>query len=197
MRCASRHRQLNWTVLAIMVLPLTIAACSSSPPASSGASTTVRNSSTTSAPPAAQTACALISPETVRAATGEVVGAPHAAVHGSVTTCTYKAAIPSNSVIIEYDTAASQTTFSADKSEIEKREGVTTTSIQGLGNEAYAFTLRSSGEAVNTVVSLQGTLQTIVTGTSQPGNVERLAEEIIYLIDQHNAPTTTTSQPAG
>lgn len=118
-------------------------------------------------------------------------------IRGSVTTCTYKAAVPSKSVIIEYDTAATPTTFSADKSEIERREGVTTTSIQGLGNQAYAFTLRSSGDAVNTVVSLQGTLQTIVTGTSQPGAVETLAEEIVYLIDEHDATTTTTSKPAG
>lgn len=197
MRTASRVRRLPWPVLGIMVLPLTITACSSSPSASSDTSTTVRNSSATSAPPADQTACTLISPSTVRATTGEDVGAPHAVIRGSVTTCTYKAAVPSKSVIIEYDTAATPTTFSADKSEIERREGVTTTSIQGLGNQAYAFTLRSSGDAVNTVVSLQGTLQTIVTGTSQPGAVETLAEEIVYLIDEHDATTTTTSKPAG
>lgn len=180
-----------------MVLPLTIAACSNSPSSSSRTSTTVGHSTTTSAPSADQTACTLISPSTVRASTGDVVGTPHAVIRGSVTTCTYKAADPSKSVIIEYDTAATPTTFAADKSEIEKREGVTTTSIHGLGDQAYAFSLRSSGDAVNTVVSLQGTLETIVTGTSEPGNIETLAEEIIYLIDEHNAATTTTSKPAG
>lgn len=196
MRKALRHRRLLLPVLGVTVLPLTIAACSSSPAASSGASTTTGNSSTSSAPPADQTECVLISPSTVRATTGEAVGTPHAVIHGAVTTCTYKAAVPSKSVIIEYDTAATPTTFAADKSEIERGKGVTTTSIQGLGNDAYAFTLRSSGDAVNTVVSLQGTLETIVTGTSQPGNIETLAEEIIYLIDEHDA-SAATSQPAG
>lgn len=196
MRKALRHRRLLLPVLGVTVLPLTIAACSSSPAASSGASTTTGNSSTSSAPPADQSECVLISPSTVRATTGEAVGTPHAVIHGAVTTCTYKAAVPSKSVIIEYDTAATPTTFAADKSEIERGKGVTTTSIQGLGNDAYTFTLRSSGDAVNTVVSLQGTLETIVTGTSQPGNIETLAEEIIYLIDEHDA-SAATSQPAG
>jgi len=195
MRTAPRVRRVPWTVLGLVVLSVG-AACSSSP-STSGTSTTVGKSSTTSAPPAEQTACALISPSTVRATVGTTVSEPHAVVRGAVTTCTYKAAVPSKSVIIEYDTAATPTTFAADKSEIEQRERVTTTSIQGLGDQAYAFTLRSSGDAVNTVVSLQNTLQTIVTGTGQPGAVELLAEEIIYLIDQHNATTTTTSQPTG
>ncbi len=195
MRTAPHVRRVRRTVLGLVVLVVGAAACSSSPSPSSGSSTTVR-STTTSVPPAEQTACALISPSTVRATVGTTVGAPHAVVRGVVTTCTYKAADPSKSVIIEYNTAATPTTFAADKSEIEQREHVSTTSIQGLGNQAYAFTLRSSGDAVNTVVSLQNTLQTIVTGTGQPGAVELLAEEIVYLIDEHNA-TTTTSQAAG
>ena len=136
MRKALRHRRLLLPVLGVTVLPLTIAACSSSPAASSGASTTTGNSSTSSAPPADQSECVLISPSTVRATTGEAVGTPHAVIRGAVTTCTYKAAVPSKSVIIEYDTAATPTTFAADKSEIERGKGVTTTSIQGLGNDA-------------------------------------------------------------
>ncbi len=190
MRTASRSRHAPWIVLALMVLPLSIAACSSA--SSTPSKATVQTSTTTS--PANQTACALITPFEVKATMGTTVGAPHAVVRGSVTTCTYKAAVPSNSVIIEYNTAATPATFAADKSQIEQREGVTATSI---GSQAYAFTLRSSGEAINTVVTLQGTLQTIVTGTSPPGTVENMAEEIIYLINRANATTTTTSKPPG
>ncbi len=125
------------------------------------------------------------------------VDSPHAVVRGSVTTCTYKAAVPSKSVIIEYDTAASPTTFAADKSVIEQREGVTTTSIQGLGTRHTRSRCDRPGMRSTPWSALHGTLETIVTGTSQPGEVELLAEEIIYLINQHDASTTTTSKPAG
>jgi hypothetical protein len=46
---------------------------------------------------------------------------------------------------------------------------------------------------VSTVVTLQGTLQTIVSGTSSLTEVKNLAEEILYKIDAHNSTTSTTS----
>jgi hypothetical protein len=43
------------------------------------------------------------------------------------------------------------------------------------------------------VVTLQGTLQTFVTGTSSLTQVTNLAEEILYKIDAHNSTTSSTT----
>jgi hypothetical protein len=123
---------------------------------------------------------------------GVTVGPPHPLVRGAVTTCTYKAAVLARSVIIEYDISASSSTFATDRSKIESHH-VTTASVPGLGSEAYSFSETSGSNTVNTVVTLQGTLQAIVTGTSSLTQVTNLAEEILYKIDQHNASTTSTT----
>jgi hypothetical protein len=127
---------------------------------------------------------------------GTQVGAPHAIVRGSVTTCTYRSPTLSKSVIIEYDTAATAATFAAGKSAIQQHGG-TTTAIGGpdLGTEAYTFTLNSSGAPVNTVVTFQGKLQTIVSSTTSANAVQRMAEAILQKINTANGGTTTA--PAG
>jgi hypothetical protein len=123
---------------------------------------------------------------------GVTVGEPVPLVHGAVTTCTYKAVDLAKSVIIEYDIGATSKSFAADRSKIESHH-VTTTSVPGLGSETYSFSETSSSGTVNTVVTLQGTLQTIVSGTSSMTQVTSLAEEILYKIDAHNSAATSTS----
>jgi hypothetical protein len=138
-----------------------------------------------------QTACALISPTQVKQTMGSTVATPTVKVQGSVTTCTYKAAELSRSVLIVYDTAATAASFAQDRSSIQSRQGQTTT-LSGLADQAYSASATSGQETVNTVVTLQGSLQTIVTGTNTLAQVKSMAEEILYLIDAHNAATTTT-----
>jgi hypothetical protein len=125
---------------------------------------------------------------------GVTVGPPHPRVRGAVTTCTYKAEVLAQSVIIEYDVDASATTFASDRSSISNH--AITNSVPNLGTQAYSFKETSGSSTVNTVVTLQGTLQTIVTGTSSLPKVLNLSEEILYKIDQHNASTTTTAPAA-
>ncbi len=190
----SRNRRRLCVALGALLLPLSVTACSSSPSASAGSSTTVKSSTKTTGTtiPESQTACALISPAQVKQTMGSTVATPSAQVDGSVTTCTYKAADRSRSVIIAYDTAATAASFAQDRSLIKSRQGPTTT-VSGLGNQAYSSSATSGQETVNTVVTLQGSLQTIVTGTRPLAQVKSMAEEILYLIDQHNAATTSTT----
>jgi hypothetical protein len=194
MREVPRNRWRLCVALGAFLLPLSLSACSSSPSASAGPSTTVKSTTKTTATtvPVSQTACALISPAQVKQTMGSTVTTPTAQVDGSVTTCTYKAADRSRSVIIAYDTAATAASFAQDRSLIKSRQGPTTT-VSGLGNQAYSSSAKSGQETVNTVVTLQGSLQTIVTGTSPLAQVKSMAEEILYLIDQHNAATTSTT----
>ena len=114
-----------------------------------------------------------------------------------MTTCTYRGPTLSKSVIIEYDTAATAATYAAGRTDIEQHGGKTT-AIGGpdLGTEAYSFTLNSSGAPVNTVVTFQGTLQTIVSSTASANSVLRMSEAILHQLNANNG-GTTTSPPAG
>ncbi|HUD15930.1 MAG TPA: hypothetical protein VMQ59_01660 [Acidimicrobiales bacterium] len=196
--------QRPWALLGPLVVALVVgsvlASCSSASSGSSGTSTTTRSTgahptTSTTSVNVAQTACGLLSASEVGAAMGVTVSPPHPQVRGSVTTCTYKAAVLAQSVIIEYNINASTKTFATNRSVISNH--VVTNSVPGLGSQAYSFSETSGSNTVNTVVTLQGTLQTIVTGTSSLTQVTNLAEEILYTIDQHNASTasTTTSAP--
>jgi hypothetical protein len=188
----SRKRRRLCVALGAFLLPLSLSACSSSPSGSAASSTTVTSTTGPSTPDVSQTACALISPAQVKQTMGSTVGTPTAQVKGSVTTCTYKAAVLSRSVIIGYDTAATATSFTQDRAQIQSRQGPTST-VSGLGDQAYSSSATSGKETVNTVVTLQGSLQTIVTGTSTLAQVQSMAERILYMIDAHNAPTTSTT----
>jgi hypothetical protein len=196
--------QRPWALLGPLVVALVVgsvlASCSSASSGSSGTSTTTRSTgahptTSTTSVNVAQTACGLLSASEVGAAMGVTVSPPHPQVRGSVTTCTYKAAVLAQSVIIEYNTNASTKTFATDRSEISNH--VVTNSVPNVGSQAYSFSETSGSNTVNTVVTLQGTLLTIVTGTSPLTQATNLAEEILYQIDQHNASTasTTTSAP--
>jgi hypothetical protein len=122
---------------------------------------------------------------------GVAVMEPTPLVRGSVTTCTYKSTTLSHSVIIEYDTDATAASFAADQSTIESHQLVTTP-ISGIGDKAYSFSEESAQTTVNTVVSLSGSLQTIVTGTSSLSQVKNMSAEILDKI----ASTATTATTA-
>ena len=218
MRIKQGGRVLPRALLAVLVLSVTASACSNGSPSSSASTSTSRTantSTTTSLHPTTgpggtrpeagsrgpvtggnQTACSLVSPAEVKNVIGTTVGQPKAVASGSVTTCTYRSSDPDKSVIIEYDTAATASTYAEGRSEIEK-QGAKTTSIGGpnLGTEAYTFTLRSSGAPVNTVVTFQGTLQTIVSSTTSAASVQKMSAAILESINAANGGTTTV--PAG
>jgi hypothetical protein len=171
-------------LMAVLVLPLAVASCSGSTPASTGPTTTVKTVD--------RTACALITPSEVRSTMGVTVGQPAPVVQGSVTTCTYKATTLSRSVLIEYDISASLSSLTTDQSTVEKR-GIATTPLTGLGDGAYSFGEGSGKSTVNGVATLEGTLQTIVTGTSSPAQVRALSALILSKIAAGSKTTTTTT----
>ncbi len=127
---------------------------------------------------------------------GTTVGQPKAVVRGSVTTCTYRSPTLSKSVIIEFDTAATAASFAAGRTEIEQHGG-STNEVGGLvgGTQAYSFTLSSSAAPVNTVVTFQGSLQTIVSSTTSAASVQNMSAAILEQINEANGGTTTV--PAG
>jgi hypothetical protein len=174
-----------------LLLPVGLSACSSSPSATSTSTTLPGTTKDIS-----KTACALMSPAEVKSIMGATVGTPTAVVDKTVTTCRYKAPKLSQTVLIEYQLDATGTSFSSDRSAIQTKEG-TVVEITGLGDEAYYFTVKSGGQTVNTVVTLQGSLQTIVTGTSSLSRVENLADAIINKIAAGNADTSTSTSSTG
>ncbi len=137
-----------------------------------------------------------MSPAEVASIVGTPVGTPTAIVDKTktVTTCRYKAPKLSQSVLIEYQLDATGTSFSSDRATIQNREG-TVTEITGLGDQAYLFTVTSKGQTVNTVVTLKGSLQTIVTSTSPLSRVENLADAILKKIAAGSPASSTTTSP--
>ncbi len=176
-----------------LLLPVALSACSSS---TSSTTTTTSTTLPGTTKDISKTACALMSPAEVSSIVGTTVGTPTAVVDKTVTTCRYKASKLSQSVLIEYQLDATGTSFSSDRSEIETREG-TVTEISGLADEAYYFTVKSGGQTVNTVVTLQGSLQTIVTSTSSLSRVEDLADAIINKIKAGSPASSTSTSSTG
>jgi hypothetical protein len=167
----------------VVVAAAALAACSSS---SSVATTTTTRGSVA----AAKTGCALITPAEIQSTMGVAVDPPVATVRGSVTTCAYKAGDISDSVLIEYKTGATAASFAADRSTIDSHH-LTTNSLSGLGDQAYAFSQTSGQTTINSVVTLQGALETIVTATTPLVRVEAMSAEIIDALT--GSPTGSTS----
>ena len=59
------------------------------------------------------------------------------------------------------------------------------------------FTAKSGNQTVNTVVTLKGSLQTIVSGTSSLSQVENLADAIVNKIAAGSPTSSTSTSAAG
>jgi hypothetical protein len=126
------------------------------------------------------------------------VNPPTVANRGSATTCSYNASDPTNSVIIQFQGGATPASFAAAQQAYESRFGPTT-ALSGLGNQAYVGTASTGQRAAVTVVTLVGSAQVVVIGSSSVAQVERLAEQVLSALYAHRArgsgSTTTTSLP--
>ena len=182
------------TLVALLVLPAALNACSSPP----GVSSNTTAGSTTSSTPSTdsrtvqETACALISSPVVSSSMGTTVGVPKSVVKGPVTVCTYRAINPSKSVVIRYDIASSQSAFTADESVLETHHQAIS-AVTGLGDEAYSTSVSTGQGAVNTVVARQNSLEVLVTGTAPLSNTLDLVQAILTKVQAASASTTTTS----
>jgi hypothetical protein len=173
----------------VVLVGFALASCSSS--TSSSETTTTTSKSTI---PVSETACAFVSTEAVDTIMNVSVQSPIPDISNSVTTCTYKATDKRKSVIIEYDKAASPTSFQKDMSTIQSK-GVQTSSVTGIGQQAFGFTESSPDGNVNTIVVLQNQLQLIVTGTSSIGDVKALAAATLQAVEARSGESTPTTSP--
>jgi hypothetical protein len=94
-------------------------------------------------------------------------------------------------VIIGYDTGATLSTFNSDKSSIVARAS-TTIDLPQFGSTAYAATVTSGGQTVNTVVVFRGDLQVTIVAARPADAVENLMSNLLTTL-QNSGTTTTTS----
>jgi hypothetical protein len=171
-----------------------LTSCSSTPSASSTTSSTAASASTTTTTSpnrGDQPICSLVEPSLIESSLDTVVGQAHATVRGSTTTCTYVGANPSQTVIIGYNTSATSSTFESDKSSIAARAS-STIDLPQYGSTAYAATVSSGGETVNTVVVFRAALQVTIVAAHSANAVENLMTSLLTTL-QNSGPSTTTS----
>jgi hypothetical protein len=180
------HLRASWLALGAIILAVSLAACSSTP-TSAGPTSTSTSTTTGGSKPV----CSLISPTEIRQATGVTVDAPSVAVEGPMTTCTYKASDVSQSVIIQYETGATPSSFAAAKERITEKNGPTSP-VANL-SEAFSSTADEGGTSVNTVALLIGSLQIVVISASPLSKVETLAAFTLYQVQNTGGSGTTST----
>jgi hypothetical protein len=127
--------------------------------------------------------CKLVAPSVVATAVSTSMKYPVSLIHGSETQCTYRAKTSvSSAVILRYDTNASVKTFSASQKAFT-HHGLTLSSIDGLGDKAFYFSL-NAGESttVTTVVVVKASLQILTTGT---GTVDEIGAVARYALNMY------------
>lgn len=110
---------------------------------------------------------------------------PVAVIRKSETQCEYRSKqATSTAVFIRFDTGASNASFAKSRLAFEHR-GLKLGPINGLGDEAYYFSLDAGHSlTVTTVVVLKGTLQILTTGT---GAVDQIGAISRYALTQFEA----------
>lgn len=110
---------------------------------------------------------------------------PLTVIHKSETQCEYRTKqASSTAVFIRFDTGASNASFAKSRQAFEHR-GLKLGPINGLGDEAYYFSLDAGHNVtITTVVVLKGTLQILTTGT---GAVDQIGAISRYALTQYVA----------
>jgi hypothetical protein len=165
--CASvRPRFFIRCFVAAIALPLIAASCSSP------ATTTVVVTPTTN-----KGLCKLVAPSVIATVLSESMTFPETLIHQSTTECVYRSKQGTGTaVLIRYDTASSNSTFTKSKEAFARRQKLGT--ITGLGDQAYYFNEQSGQVSVTTVILLKGSLQLLITGSAtldQTGSIARFA----------------------
>lgn len=181
--------------VSVVALPVVAAACSSTTPSASPSSTTPSSTTTTGAGGngvGKKPVCSLIPPSDIKTTLGVTVSPATATVQSTIATCTYKAADISQSVIIEYQTGATSASFAADKSAIESQFGPTS-SVSGIGDQAYSAEKMSGKQTVATVVAISGSLQIVVISASPVYKVENMASKVLYQLESTASSSASTT----
>lgn len=188
---APRSRvRLSSPVLGALALAASLAACSSTPTALGPTTTSSTVASTIRRKPV----CSLTTLGQIDQTMGVNVNSPVVVVGSEGTTCTYKASDVSQSVIIQYQTAATEASFAADKARIASKDGPPSL-LPGVGQEAFASTGVEGHDTVTTVVVLSGSLQVVVIGSSSLPRVVTMASEALYELKTSTTSSSTSSSP--
>ncbi len=136
--------------------------------------------------------CLLITPADIKAATGETVAPAQVGIHGSQTTCNYKAKVLPSSIVTQFDSGVTPASFQSYSSKVSSTFGQTTP-VTGLTAGSFSFGAPAGSLTLSSVVALVGSTQVMVTGTSPVSQLETLASTIVSQISR--PPPTGTSVP--
>ena len=133
--------------------------------------------------------CKLVSPSVVATAFSVSMNFPVSLIHDSTTECEYLAKNEAGrAAIIEYDTAANDSTFAKSKVVFERR-GLTLGPITHFGDQAYYFDGKVGKNTVTTVVVLKGSLQLLVTGS---GPIDQIGAIARYALNEYETTHSTS-----
>jgi hypothetical protein len=107
------------------------------------------------------------------------VQAPTEVDNDPVTLCTYTIT-GKGEVLIRYETQEDDSTFKLGESGFTSN-GMTTTTVTGIGDEAYSSTFGKPGDIIyeNTLVVLKGSTEVEISAPGDLGPIETLAGEIL------------------
>jgi len=118
---------------------------------------------------------------------------PISLTHGNTTECIYKPVISSSTaIVLRYDTDASPSTFSRDRS-IFEHQGQKLGPIVGLADEAYYFIDAGAENAVTTIVLRQNSLELLVVGSATLRQLETLAHFAVTQFESAHPPVGPTA----
>ena len=170
-----------------VALPVLLAACSG---ATGGSTTTTR----VSGHAAATSVCSLVTVADVEKYLGKMVSGPTGRPSTASVTCTYpaKAGHPAtDGVFVSFHSGVTTAQFAAEATALSKLGG-TTTNVSGNGDTAFSYTQEKDGATVNTLATLVGRAQVVVTSTASISQIEALTIHIFSSFGSLAATTTTT-----
>jgi hypothetical protein len=163
---------------AVVAAGLALTGCASS--ASTGTSGSPSTAGSLTPSHAAKPSCDAAPAAMVNAALGTNVKEPTAQNLNTVVVCTYLPVSGSGAVILRIQTDMTNSTFKQARS-VSDANGLPTTDLPGLGDQAYTSTLSAGSVVTNTVVALKGTVQILV---SSPAKVDAEQAFVKQLFDK-------------
>jgi hypothetical protein len=106
------------------------------------------------------------------------VQAPTVQTNSPVTVCNYGSGSISDTVIIRYQTAMTQSTFNTGKAGFSSH-GESTNDASGIGDAAYSSTIGTGQAVINTLVVLKGSIEVLVTAPASLAQIDSLVGQIL------------------
>jgi hypothetical protein len=163
---------------------LTVAGCSSSASTDSSSSTSSdsKRSSTDAGgagATSAATGCDLVSPEDIATTLGLTVAEPETTDNDPVTVCTYPpAGGGASQVIVRFQTGFTKDDVATSRAQFEDTDQPTA-DVSGIGEVAFSSSLGSGSVQTNTIETLQGDTDLLITASAPLAGIETLAKQVL------------------